>query len=107
MSLPVKKRLSTVPEEPTSQEKMERVILKLKVLSRSGKPETLAALLSCLTHYKKQNEEIGRLAPAFDPLTGLEANGFRSFLKISDALASKVDEEMLKMEQEGECSSLG
>jgi hypothetical protein len=102
MSFVAKKRLSTVPEEFKGQESLERLILKLKIHSRSENPEIFSALINCLTMYKKQNDEIFKFAANYDSFAGVESNGFRSFLKISEILTEKIDEEILKLEQDGQ-----
>ena len=95
-------KLSTVVEEQKSPEKLEKLISKVKVHLRCSNPGTFVALLNSLTLYKKQVDDISKLAPNFDPVNGVEANGFRSFLKISEILTDKVDEEILKLEHEGD-----
>ena len=95
-------KLSTVVEEQKSPEKLEKLISKVRVHLRCSNPGTFVALLNSLTLYKKQVDDISKLAPNFDPVNGVEANGFRSFLKISEILTDKVDEEILKLEHEGD-----
>ena len=95
-------KLSTVVEEQKSPEKLQKLISKVKVHLRCSNPGTFVALLNSLTLYKKQVDDISKLAPNFDPVNGVEANGFRSFLKISEILTDKVDEEILKLEHEGD-----
>jgi len=95
-------KLTPVEEEMKSQEKLEKLISKVKIHLRFSNPGTFVALLNSLTLYKKQVDEISKVASNFDPLNGLEANGFRSFLKISEILTEKVEEEILRLENEGQ-----
>jgi hypothetical protein len=59
------------------------VILKLRSHLKAANTGTFVALLNNLTLYKRQNEEISKLAPNFDSATGTEGNGFRTFVKES------------------------
>ena len=61
----------------------------------------MISLNNNLTVYSNQIEEISNFASSYDSLNGTEGNGLKSFIKISQILIQKIENELDNLETHG------